>query len=604
MKDKQQKNFSRRGILKNNFWLLKQIWKYTPGYVICMITEGIIWGIHHSIGIIYVQKLFDALGRHTEFGSVAKVILNYAIYMILFFIFHFWYWELYNPRMREKLHIAIHSEMFKQAIRMDLIKYDDPVFFNDFIWAMEKSYSHSIGLMEDTGKLISRIVASFTLTGVLFNIDITMAVIILELSVIRIGLTFIINKVNLKYTDTLNPLERKINYVKRVFKLSDYAKDLRITHIAENLFEMHKDATEEKKKVVGVYGKKFAALNFFRNTIAIIGESGLFILMLYKVMVTGELGLGSFAIAINACWKMSWLLRDMVDRLLKYHEHGIFIEKMIAFLHYEPNIVSGTHEATQFETLIIRNLKFSYVEDNGQKQINALDGVNMEIHRGEKIAIVGYNGSGKTTLTKLIMRLYDTTEGEILYNGKNIKKYTISSLRKRMAAVFQDHRIFACSLAENVVGGLYEESMDVNIYHALCKSTFADKLATLPNGIQTQMTREFDNSGIQLSGGEQQKIAIARALYKNADLIILDEPSSALDPDAEYELDQVISKYENTKTIIYISHRLSTTRHADKIYMFDNGKLIESGTHEELMTENGKYAYMFNLQAEKYRKQF
>ena len=600
MNDTKQNKSSRRRVMRNNFWLLKLIWKYTPGYIVWMLFEGIIWGVHHSIGIIYVQKLFDALGEHAEFASVASVIFVYAVYLLVFYIFHYWYWGIYNPKIRTKLHIAMHSDMFRQAVRMDLAKYDDPEFYNDFIWAMEKSYSHATGLMEDTGKLINRIVASFTLTGVLFRVDTTMAIIIFALSFIRIGLTFISNSISLKYSDELNPIHRKSNYVKRVFKLPDYAKDLRITHVTENLFTMHKDATEKQKKVTAAFGKKFAALNIVRNAINIVGESGLFILMLYKVMVTGEVGLGGFAVAINASWKMSWLLRDMVDRLLKYHEHGIFIEKMISFLNCKPTITDGTDDAAPFTSLVIKNLKFSYT--TGGNQVYALDGVDMEIRKGERIAIVGYNGAGKTTLTKLMMRLYDPIEGEILYNGKSIKEYTVSSIRKRMAAVFQDYRVFACSIAENIVGGAYNDAMESDVYRALRESTFADKLQSLPDGVQTQLTREFDNGGTQLSGGEQQKVAIARAFYQNADLIILDEPSSALDPDAEYALNQAISKYADDRTVIFISHRLSTTRHADRIYMFDGGKLIERGTHAELMEANGKYAYMFNLQAEKYRK--
>lgn len=252
MKQAKQKLTSHRGVIRNNFWLIGRIWRYTPGYVVWMITEGILWGFHHSIGIIYVQKLFDALGEHAKFEDVARVILIYAAYLVVFYIFHYWYWELYNPRIRQKLHIAMHSDMFRQAVRMDLMKYDDPEFYNDFIWTMEKSYAHVPALMEDTGKLINRIVASFTLAGVLFSVDTTMACIIFGLAIVRIGLMRVSNKVNLKYRDTLNPLERKNNYVKRVFKLPDYAKELRITHVIENIFEMHFDTTEEKKKTIRI----------------------------------------------------------------------------------------------------------------------------------------------------------------------------------------------------------------------------------------------------------------------------------------------------------------------------------------------------------------
>ena len=197
---------------------------------------------------------------------------------------------------------------------------------------------------------------------------------------------------------------------------------------------------------------------------------------------------------------------------------------------------------------------------------------------------------------------YDPTGGEICYNGKPLSAYKLDSLRGRIAAVFQDYRIFAATLGENVVGGHYDASMEPAVRAALDASAFTDKLDELPKGLDTVLTREFDDEGTQLSGGEAQKLAIARAFYKRADLIILDEPSSALDPDAEYALNRAISDYAKDKAIVFISHRLSTTRGTDRIYMFDSGRIIESGSHDELIARGGKYAEMFNLQAEQYRK--
>ncbi|WP_455617086.1 ABC transporter ATP-binding protein [Eisenbergiella sp.] len=590
----------RRNVMKNNFWMLRQIWKYTPGYVVWMVIEGIVWGINHSVGIIYMQQLFDALGEHVPFHSAARVIAGYALYLIFFYLFHHWYWQIYNPKIREKLHIAMHTDMFRQAVAIDLSKYDAPEFYNDFVWAMDQSFDHAVGLMEDTGKLINRIMASVTLTGVMFGVDSAMAVIIFLLAAVRIGLTLMQNKISLSYRTLLNPLERKESYIERVFRLPDYAKELRVTHVTENLFDEYRDTVAQKRRITDRYGKRFAILDYIRGAVEIAGESGLIVLMLYKVMVTGEVGLGGFAVAVNASWKMVWFLRDMVERLLKYHEHGIFIEKMRCFMNSGPAIIGGTLAAPAFESLEFRNVSFSY--NMGKKQKSAVSQVNLKISRGEKIAVVGYNGAGKTTLTKLIMRLYDPDEGEILYNSRNLKEYTLESIRQRMAAVFQDYRIFACSIGENVAGGRYDGQSAGKVLEALENSSFTGKLGSLPQGIDTQLTREFENSGTQLSGGEQQKLAIARAFYKNADLIILDEPSSALDPDAEYELNQAVYEYAASKTVIFISHRLSTTKHADRIYMFDGGRLIECGTHEELTAAGGRYAYMFRLQAEKYRE--
>ena len=594
-----KKKLSRRSVIKYNFWLFKKVWKYTPSYIIGMVIEGVLWGINNAIDALYLKLLFDRLGSGEGFAPVAKIILSYAVYLSLFWIFHNWYWQIFNPRVREKLHIRMHSDMFNQAVRMDLANYDDPEFYNDFIWSMHQSFNHVTGAVEDTGKLINRIIASTTLTGILLSVDMTLAVIIFSVSVIRIVLSILVNKNQLKYNDDLNPLNRKDDYIKRVFKLPDYAKELRTTHVKENLLIEYEKNTKEKEKVIKKYGSRSAIL---WSVIIFISDSttfGLMIFMLYKVMVVGSLALGGLAVAVNSVWRMSWLLSDLVDRLTKYHEHGIFIEKMIKFMECEPRIIDGELEADEFRELTFKNVGFSYTEDAKR----ALCGVDLTIKKGEKIAIVGYNGAGKTTLTKLAMRLYDPTDGAIFYNGKNMREYTVSSLRKRMAAVFQDYRIFASTVAENVAGGEYGEQDKQIIEDALEKSAFSQKLSTLDKGIDTVLTREFDKNGTQLSGGESQKIAIARAFYKSADLMILDEPSSALDPDAEYELNHSIAHFAENKTVIFISHRLSTTRHADRIYMFDSGALIECGTHEQLMALGGKYAYMFDLQAKKYRQE-
>ena len=588
---------SPKNVLKNNLWMMGFVWKYTPGYVIWMILEGIIWGINNSIVIIYTKILLDALGDGVTFSEAAGVVLAYAVYLLLFYVFHFWYWNYYHAIIQEKLHLAIHKDLFKHAVRLDISRYDDPVFYNDFVWAMDKSFSHAAGVLEDTGKLINRVVASFTLTGVLFSVDVVTAVVILGIAGLRIYLTSCWNRLNLKYSENINPLNRKTQYINRVFRLPDYAKEMRVTRVSENLLHELDENTERIKEVERDFGGKRLMVSVAQNMVSVVGDGVPLLLILYKVMVTGAVGLGGFSVAMGGIWQMSWLLGDLISRVMKYHEHGIFIEKIRHFMECEPQIRSGEHSVQPMESMTSRGLTFSYP---GKESVHALEDVNLEIRRGEKIAIVGYNGAGKTTLTKLLMRLYDPDSGEILYNGKNIKEYKLDELRDRVAAVFQDYRIFAASLAENVAGGVYTDDMEEKVLGALEKSTFRDKLKKLPDGLETPLTREFDNSGTQLSGCEQQKVAIARAFFKDADLIILDEPSSALDPDAEYALNQAIASYANQKTVIFISHRLSTTRHADRIYMFEKGKIIESGTHEELMALGGKYAYMFNLQAEKY----
>lgn len=592
-----KKKLSRKRELSNVLWVIRAVLRHTPSYAILAAVEGLAWGINNSVGILFTKLLFDMLGNGTEFDSIMKLIVSYSIYLAAFYVFHVLYWYIFNPKIRTKLQYLLMSEMFGQAVRIDLEKYDDPDFYNGFIWAMDASIGHVSGIIEASGKIINRVVASFTLTGILMSVDPIMAFAVLAVSVIRMFLTSKRNKVNYAKKEEMNPLNKKDGYIARVFKLPDYAKDLRISHVSDNLLDELDKNTDEKVRVIKKYGNKSAWLWSVISSINEATTIGLLVFMLYKVMVTKTVELGGFAVAVNAVWKMSWLMSDFVVQITKVHEDALYIEKMRTFMECEPEILDGECEADSFEELEIKDLSFSYVKTDKY----ALKNVNMKIRKGEKIAIVGYNGAGKTTLTKLIMRLYDAKEGEIFYNGKSLKEYTVESLRKNTAAVFQDYRIFAASIAENVVGGEFDAGDKDAVLTALGKSTFEDKLQKLEGGIDTLLTREFDKSGTQLSGGESQKVAIARAFYKDAGLIILDEPSSALDPNAEYELNRAIAEYAEGRAVIFISHRLSTTRHADRIYMFDSGELVECGTHEELMALGGKYAYMFDLQAENYR---
>lgn len=225
----------------------------------------------------------------------------------------------------------------------------------------------------------------------------------------------------------------------------------------------------------------------------------------------------------------------------------------------------------------------------------------MTIHPGEHIAIVGENGAGKTTLIKLLMRLYEVEEGEITYGGENIQEFTTKTYRDKIGAVFQDYQIYAGTLQENIV--MDDSKMpEEKVLQALEQADFMGKYEKLPKGLDTELTREFSNEGTMLSGGEAQKVAISRMFLKGNDkkIAILDEPSSALDPIAEYTLTKNMMEQAQGATIIFISHRLSTTRDADRIYMFAKGRIVEQGTHEELMKMQGAYVRMFEKQAEKY----
>ena len=283
--------------------------------------------------------------------------------------------------------------------------------------------------------------------------------------------------------------------------------------------------------------------------------------------------------------------------LPKFEQHGLYVEKIRTFQAFESNILGGEAKLEEgtFQELSVENVSFAYGKD-----ADTLHDISLSIKAGEKIAIVGYNGAGKSTLIKLLLRLYDVQQGKVRLNGRDIKEYDRENYRSLFATVFQDYKIFAAAIADNVKMDVARETDRKEIEKALEQSGFAERLGFLSKGIDTPLTREFEEEGVNLSGGEAQKVAIARTFYKYCPIIILDEPSSALDPISEYQLNQAMLDVAKDKTVIFISHRLSSTVMADRIYMLEQGRIIEEGSHKELMEREGKYAQMFRMQAEKY----
>ncbi len=587
-------------VIKNLWYMMKYTFKYTPTYIIVTLCEAFGRGAWHIIGVLFTKYLFDSIEAGIEFRTVLFWILLVAAYNAAFEFFNKWRLEVYVPKVKLSLHEGIQNELYRKAKELDQSCYDDPEFYNDFIWAIRESDARTAQIMENLSIFINRVVSSAVILGVLASMDWIVAAVLL----LSVSLGFIIkNKLNrIRYDRSIdmNPIDRKLSYIGRVFYLQDYAKELRHGGIAEHLRDEYNKTTDEKiaciKKFMGrIFG--FSLLSTMLTDV--LPSAGVTGYLIVRYIVDPTLSLGSFSASINACFKLYWTIDDIGNYLNYFNEHSLYIEKVKRFIEYEPKIKGDETDVPAFESLTVKDLDFTYPFTKSGEKI--LDNINFEIKKGEKIAFVGYNGAGKTTLIKLLMRLYDTTSGEILYNGRSIKEYAPDKYREHIGAVFQDYKVFAATVAENVFGGEYTDDEEDTVMSALRAASFDEKLGKLPNGIHAQLTTEFFKEGVGLSGGESQKIAIARVFAKPFEIMIMDEPSSALDPITEYHLNQSILKNAENRTVIFISHRLSTTRMADRIYMFAQGRIIESGSHSELLEQNGKYAEMYRVQAKKYK---
>ncbi len=396
--------------------------------------------------------------------------------------------------------------------------------------------------------------------------------------------------------------ERQRDYTRHTFYLADFAKEMRLINIYKVMLERFRTSVQNIISYTHKYGWKAAALDYIINEcMEVLSCMGDILYAVYQTLVTGNMGYGDCLVVINSIESLIYIVANTGDAFMAFHQNSLYIDTIREYLDYEPKVIGGDKQVPDLDEIRFENVSFAY--DGAESEF--LTNVDLSLRRGEKIAIVGYNGAGKSTFIKLLLHLYNPTSGRITWNGINLQEFSKESYRNTAVAVFQDYQIFAASLAENVLADKYREELEYITTDALRDATFSERLADMENGIHTPLTREFSENGVNLSGGESQKVAIARAFaqsrMQNSEVIIMDEPSSALDPMAEYELNRTILEYTGDKTVIFISHRLSTTRMADRIFMFDNGRLIETGSHEELMELDGKYAEMFRMQAEKYR---
>ena len=595
---KKQKEKTIHSMPSNIFFFVKLLFSISP----LLVLGEFMWGLlmilpNNLIRVIGVKYIIDVVTEGTDLERIFYAVIVIGLVLILSTVISWLFREFYWNTEREKLYFGLNKKLYDKARSLDLESYDNPEFYNNFILTIESSSGNIQNLLGLVRMYVGHIISLVTVSSVLLTIDPWCLVIILTVICIflpiskRVGTLMMERRIdNAKY-------HRRADYFQRIFYLQDYAKEVRMNNISPLLIDRYNDAADDVINNQKKYWNKISALNCTQK-VGVQGLGFMFILPLYLgycVLVKGDLSAGDFVATFNGAHAVAMSFQFLtIWALARFSEQAKMIDKYREFLSADFKIKNGGEEVkkTEPKEITIKNLSFTY--PNNDKP--TLEDINLTIKPYEKIALVGYNGAGKTTLTNLLLRLYDATEGEILIDGENIKNATADSHRDRFAAVFQDFQIFSCSLGENV-------ALDINpdeerVWDALKHSGFNKELK---NGINSELLREFDDEGVMFSGGEAQKTAIARAFYKDCPYVILDEPSANLDPVAEYNLNQAMIEAANKKTVIFISHRLSTTVNADRIYVMEKGRIIESGSHQELMDLNGTYAYMFNLQAEKYK---
>ena len=583
-------------VFRNTAWLLAAAWKVSPRFVATFFASALsnaLWGI---LDAWYIKEIFNRLDGGAPLAEVLRLILVVTLLTALFAFVNRFAWTVAFERQRLMLRCGLQIKLFDHAISLDLGKYEIPEFYNDFIWSLNSADNTVNAVLNTLWQMIMRLTCGTAILVILLDLDPLVAAVVLASAGIGIVCSAYVKKQNYEYDMACRRARRVSDYVCRVHDMPDYAKELRISEASTVLDKLYEESLEERRSVIGKYKRRAALCGMIWNTTGAIKDNGLLLLLLYQLLITKTLPLGGFALAVTASWRVSSALKTLFNAFTDLSKHSLYIDKLRVFLDTKTAVPSGDKQPGDFESIEFCHVGFAYADGTP-----VLRDVSFRIDKGRKIALVGYNGAGKTTLIKLLMRFYDVTDGAILYNGTDIRDYDLITYRAKIAAVFQDYKIFAATVAENVAGGICAEEDRPRVTAALNEATFGDRLAKMDDGIDTPLTREFDERGVNLSGGEAQKVAIARAFFRRAAVTVMDEPSAALDPVAEYELNTHIRETLEGDTVIFISHRLSTTRDADEIFVLDGGSVAEHGSHDALMRRGGIYASLFNLQAEKYR---
>ncbi len=591
-------------VIKNSVYLLKLIFRFSPMLFAFTIIAAVAEFCFTFFNLLFTKKLVQEITDGNTFSTICTIIIIWCIvYLILRFLIISTD-NYFRPIYTKVLLKGLEKYLYDKAAKVDIECYDNAEYYNEFIWATNNSGEMVTSACNSIGAFLGYILQISGVISMVVLIDPSLSILTFVSVAFSIAVSSALERKKVKYRREIVGNEKMERYVERVFYLQDSAKDLRLTNIQGALLTSYEKAynkiQDTMKKYVGKIGfVSFLSTFGFRyllNTFVIYGYFA------YKLIVEQSIDLSSFVVVNKAMVDLYLLLNRWSGQINTLYRNAVYVDTMQKFINYVPKISSDENalkiDAEAGIELEFKNVSFKYPGEEKP----ALNNVSFKVNRKNTLAIVGYNGAGKTTLVKLMLRLYDADQGEILLNGRNIKEYNVDEYRALFATVFQDFNLYALSLAENVrmkeVNDIDEES----IVAALNKADFGEKLSTFSSGTASQVTREFDEEGLLLSGGEKQKIAMARVFTGDGKILVLDEPSAALDPVAEYNINKRIIEAAQERPVVLISHRLTATRMADQIIMLENGEIVERGSHEALMESGGKYAFMYKIQAEPYLK--
>ncbi|WP_370802281.1 ABC transporter ATP-binding protein [Eubacterium ventriosum] len=597
----------RYSVLQNFAYTIKGAQSVEKSFVPLTVLQGICWGAYPIVYAWIPKIIIDLISNEI---SIINLMLSIAVLTAIVIVFLLSERKIAFTTRCQRVMVKYSwiEKRMKKAFLMDYKDLENPEILNlmDRARYASADEGNGFGAVYNNISCIARNVITIVVTFA--TIAVLNPIVVLLMCVCSFGqykvLDFAKKANKEKYTDVMNPYWRKLAYLNNMTNDFEYAKDIRIYRMQHFINGKTKKVNEEAHIISKHMFNRWILSAIGMNSFQMLQSTFFFVWLVYSVIYS-EMSIGNVVLFIGIAATFNENVVQVFDVIADLRRVSLEIDDYRAFIEcpieqYDNSlgeeIENINFDKYEFE---FKNVSFKYP---GQ-ELYTLKNLNLTIKAGERVAIVGNNGAGKTTIVKLLMRLYEPTEGQILLNGINIRRFNKVSYYKVFAPVFQDIDCFAMPIKQNISmkSSIYTD--DNKVKTCLEQADLGKKIASLDNGIDTELLKILNSEGIDLSGGEKQKLILARALYKGGNVLILDEPTAALDALSEDRMYKKFDEMVGGKTAIYISHRLASTRFCDNIIMFQNGAIVESGTHEELLLKDGEYKKMYNVQAQYYKEE-
>lgn len=575
--------------------MTKYFWRFGKKYIFFILVGASLQALQLYTEVNIIALIINSLIDNSMDQALFNIVLYCIILLIckLYSDFTYFYYPLLAANVTKQMSI----ELMQKSMKIDFCCFDDSKYYDAYTRASSEADGRLQNLIGTYIGMVHSIFSIITVVTLLSQINLLYLLIILVNVIFSLIIATKRNKIRFQF-ELENTLKfRKLSYVKNLFFNPSTTKEIRIYNIYNFFINKYKKEYDEYYQRLKRYNLKHESPVFLETFVSYLCLFGNMLIATFQVFSKTILP-GTFMSTILACEKLKQQLLSLLTLIPNLSQHAFYIENMRIIFEYEPkieNALLGTGvNKSKGITIKFVNVSFKYPNSD----VYVLRNLNMEIDSHKKCVLVGENGAGKTTIVKLLLRLYDPTEGAILINGVDIKEINIIELRKLYSVVFQDYNQYNIKLSENVT---FAETYNQDKLNKILDNF--DLLKKFKNSylkLDSLLGRDFDKNGVVLSGGEAQRLSLCRAFYHNSEILILDEPSSALDPIAEDKLIRMLSKYSENKSMFVISHRLSLCKNMDIIYYLQDGKILEYGNHSALMDAKGSYFELFTMQAEKY----